>query len=155
MSEQVFGSYRRTGGDVSAKLIAEALKNQGFTVFYDFDSLHGGYFDTRIIDAIEGCDDFILVLPANGLDRCVNSDDWVRQEIRAAAKNNKNIIPISLPNFVFPNNLPDDIAFVSRINAVPFSMPFFDAMIKTIVDRMRACPSLVVKSGGDTAQSID
>lgn len=142
MSEQVFVSYRRTGGDVSAKLIAEALKNQGFTVFYDFDSLHGGYFDTRIIDAIEGCDDFVLVLPENGLDRCVNDDDWVRQEIRAAAKNNKNIIPISLPNFVFPNNLPDDIAFVSRINAVPFSMPFFDAMISTIVDRMRACPSV-------------
>ena len=46
MSEQVFISYRRVGGDVTAKLICEALKNRGYTVFYDFDSLHGGHFDS-------------------------------------------------------------------------------------------------------------
>ena len=54
MTEQVFISYRRSGADVSAKLICEALKNYGFTVFYDYDSLRGGYFDTRIINAIDG-----------------------------------------------------------------------------------------------------
>ena len=63
MAEQIFISYRREGGDVTAKLICEALKLKGYTVFYDFDSLHGGHFDERILDAIEGCDDFILVLP--------------------------------------------------------------------------------------------
>ena len=47
MSEQIFISYRRDGGDVTAKLICEALKNRGFSVFYDFDSLLGGYFDSR------------------------------------------------------------------------------------------------------------
>ena len=78
MSEQIFISYRRDGGDVTAKLICEALKNRGFSVFYDFDSLLGGYFDSRILDAIENCNDFVLVLPPNSLNRCVNKDDWVR-----------------------------------------------------------------------------
>jgi len=47
MFEQIFISYRRDGGDVTAKLICEALKNRGFTVFYDYDSISGGYI--RII----------------------------------------------------------------------------------------------------------
>ena len=140
MSEQIFISYRRSGGDVSAKLVCEALKNRGYTVFYDFDSLHGGYFDTRIIDAIEGCDDFVLVLPKNGLDRCQNADDWVRLEVVTALKSNKNIVPIMLEGFEFPKELPEDISVLSRINAVPFSMPFFDAMVDMIVDRLRARP---------------
>lgn len=141
MSEQVFISYRRVGGDVSAKLICEALKNKGFTVFYDYDSLHGGFFDTRILNAIEGCDDFVLVLPPHGLDRCVNDDDWVRQEIVCALKHKKNIVPVMLQDFSFPTNLPEDISVISRINGVPFSMPFFDAMIGTIADRMVSSPS--------------
>ncbi len=140
MSEQIFISYRRTGGDVSAKLICEALKNQGFTVFYDYDSLHGGFFDTRIISAIEGCEDVVLVLPPHALDRCVNEDDWVRQEIVTALKHKKNITPVMLPDFSFPADLPAEIAEVARINGVPFSMPFFDAMIDTIVDRLRSKP---------------
>ena len=71
------------------KLICEALKNQGYTVFYDYDSLRGGYFDSRILNAIEGCSDFVLVLPKDGLERCVNQDDWVRQEIAYAVKKKK------------------------------------------------------------------
>ena len=42
MSEQVFISYRREGGDIIAKLICESLKNNGYTVFYDYDSISGG-----------------------------------------------------------------------------------------------------------------
>ena len=145
MSEQIFISYRRVGADVSAKLICEALKNRGFSVFYDFDSLHGGYFDTRIISAIEACDDFVLVLPPQGLDRCVNDDDWVREEIRTALKNRKNIVPVMLADFAFPKELPSDIAEISRINGVPFSMPFFDAMIDTIVDRLRSTPDFSLR----------
>jgi hypothetical protein len=140
MSEQIFISYRRTGGDVSAKLICEALKNHGFSVFYDFDSLHGGFFDTRIIDAIEHCTDVVLVLPPNALDRCTNHDDWVRQEITTALRHGKNIVPVMLPDFKFPKTLPREIAEISRINAVPFSMPFFDAMITTIIERLKSQP---------------
>ena len=138
MSEQVFISYRRDGGDVYAKLICEALKNKGYTVFYDFDSIHGGYFDNRILSAIEKCEDFILVLPPHALDRCANEDDWVRLEIRCALRYNKNIIPVILPDFTFPKDLPNDIAEISRYNGVRFVIEYFDdAVIPKIIDRMR------------------
>ena len=106
MSDQVFISYRRDGGDTTAKLICEALKNNGYTVFFDYDSISGGFFDERILKSIEDCNDFILVLPKNALDRCVNEDDWVRAEISCALKHKKNIIPVMLPEFEFPANLP-------------------------------------------------
>ena len=68
MSDQIFISYRREGGDIYAKAICDALKVRGFSVFYDFDSLQGGFFDDRIHKAIEECNDFVLVLPPNSLD---------------------------------------------------------------------------------------
>lgn len=136
MSEQIFVSYRRDGGDITAKLICEALKNLGYTVFYDYDSLNGGYFDSRILDSIEGCNDFVLVLPPDSLDRCVNEDDWVRQEIRHALKHKKNIIPILLPGFAFPKNMPADIADIARFNGVQFVMAYFDGVIDAVVDRL-------------------
>lgn len=144
MSEQIFISYRREGGDVTAKLICEALKNRGFTVFYDYDSLHGGFFDSRILKAIEECNDFVLVLPPNSLDRCVNEDDWVRLEIRHALEHGKNIIPVLLPGFSFPAKLPNDIAEVARYNGVQFVMAYFDAVITTMIDRFA--------SGGNSSE---
>lgn len=138
MAEQIFISYRRSGGDIYAKSICEALKNRGYTVFYDIDSISGGYFDDRILNAIAGCDDFLLVLPPNSLDRCWNEGDWVRLEILEAMKHGKNIIPVLLPGFTFPADLPADIAAVARYNGVSFVMQYFDAVIDAIVKRLSA-----------------
>lgn len=140
MREQIFISYRREGGDVTAKLICEALKNRGYTVFYDYDSLKGGYFDDKIFKAIERCNDFVVVLPENSLDRCVNENDWVRQEIAHALKSKKNIIPIMLPEFEFPNDLPKDIEDISRINGIRFIMDYFETVIDTITKRITSTP---------------
>ena len=136
MAEQIFISYRRSGGDIYAKSICEALKNRGYTVFYDIDSISGGYFDDRILNAIAACDDFLLVLPPNSLDRCWNEGDWVRLEILEAMKHGKNIIPVLLPGFTFPADLPADIAAVARYNGVSFVMQYFDAVIDAIVKRL-------------------
>ena len=144
MSEQIFISYRRDGASTEAKLICESLRGKGYTVFYDFDSIHGGYFDARLIRAIEKCTDFILVLPKGGLDRCVDNDDWVRKEIYYALKTRKNVIPIMLPGFVFPNNLPSDIAEVSRYNGVQLVMDYYDiGVVPTIIKRLKSKPSNV------------
>ena len=152
MSEQIFISYRREDGDFTAKLICEALKNRGYTVFYDYDSLHDGYFNSKIMTAIEECNDFVLVLPPNALDRCVNDDDWLRLEIRYALKCGINIIPVILPEFSFPDVLPNDIANVKNINGVHFFMPYFDAVIATIENRMFSSKT---SSGTETAATAD
>ena len=154
MAEQIFISYRREGGDVTAKLICEALKNRGFTVFYDYDSLEGGYFDARILTAIEECDDVVLVLPPNSLDRCMNDDDWVRIEIRHALDCEKNIIPILLPEFSFPKDLPDDIKKIRNADGVQFFMPYFDAVMDAVVCRLKAKAIIVDKPEDETKSKV-
>lgn len=148
MSEQIFISYRRDGGDVTAKLICEKLKNCGYTVFYDYDSLSGGYFDSRILDAIENCQDFILVLPPHSLDRCVNEDDWVRKEIQHALQCQKNIIPLMLPGFEFPEDLPDDISDVTRFNGLQFVMAYFEGVVDALCNRLISKPTKRPPVGG-------
>lgn len=136
MSEQVFISYRRDGGDAQAKLICSELTRRGYSVFFDYDSIQGGYFDSRIFSAIEGCNDFILVLPYGSLERCCNEEDWVRLEIRHALQCRKNIIPILMDGYSFPSYLPPDIDEVRRYNGLEFNMRYFDAMMDSIMDHM-------------------
>lgn len=154
MSEQIFISYRRQGGDLAAKLIGEVLKNHGYTVFYDYDSIKGEYFDERIKNAITNCNDFLLILPPNALDRCNDDKDWVRFEIKCALNFKKNIIPIILPGFSFPDVLPKDISEVKRINAIIFSLPHFNrSVIPSIIERLRPYTRPNIKQpSGNTEQ---
>lgn len=75
----IFISYRRNSYD-SANLIATRLRAAGYTVFFDLESMRSGKFKEQLYNVIDNCTDFILVLPPNALDRCVNEDDWVRLE---------------------------------------------------------------------------
>ena len=143
MSEQIFISYRRVGGDITAKLICETLKARGYTVFYDFDSINNGRFDERIFSAIEDCNDFLLVLSKGSLDNCENNDDWVRWEIRHALKYNKNIVPLFLPGFEFPQALPFDMADVQKFNGVNFVIDYFDSVMETLIERIISQPAVL------------
>lgn len=133
MSNQVFISYRREGGGDVAQLIQEKLKNEGYSVFLDINSIHRGKFDKKILVAIEECDDFILILSKGALDRCDNADDWVRAEIKHALLHNKNIIPIMLPGATFPENLPADIAAVKKFNGIDYNRMHLNSVINMLM----------------------
>ena len=111
-------SYRRDGGHETAQMIAEHLKNKGYKVFLDVENLREGPFNTQLLEVIKQCKDFILVIPKDGLDRCNNEDDWVRLELECAIENNKNVIPVLLRGFVFPEKLPESIKEVKYYNGV-------------------------------------
>lgn len=160
MEHPIFISYRRRGGDVAAKLICEALKNRGYSVFFDYDSLKGGAFDCEILSALDQCRDVVLVLPKNALARCRHEDDWVRQEIRYALMKQKNIIPVMLEKFEFPKKLPLDIQEVTRYNGVRFRMDFFDSVIDKIEERLvtsapaRASSDVVMPPAEEMARTV-
>ena len=77
----VFISYRRDGGEYTARVIYDKLTELGYSVFFDVESLRSGDFNTKLYDVIDSCKDFIIVLSPNALDRCVNKGDWVKNEI--------------------------------------------------------------------------
>ena len=53
MKYDIFISYRRGGGKDIARMLKESLTSKGYNVFLDFDELKDGYFDEKIIHAID------------------------------------------------------------------------------------------------------
>lgn len=142
MKNQIFISYRRNGGEALAQLINDRLRNLGYEVFYDIESLKSGSFNTKLYSEIEACEDFILILPPQALDRCIYDEDWIRCEVRHALKHNKNIIPIMMRGFTFPKNLPDDICEISNRNGVEFeTMEYLNAKIEKITSMLISTPT--------------
>ena len=126
----VFISYRREGGEETAKHLRDTLTERGYRVFLDVESLRSGPFNEALYQVIDHSKDFLLILPPDALDRCVNEGDWVRKEIEHAKAANKNIIPIMLKGFSFPEDLPESIDFIRYQNAPPtFEVTFFDAFV--------------------------
>ena len=130
----VFISYRRVGGDSTARILCERLRDAGYKVFYDVETLRSGDFNQKLYDVIAECEDFLIILSPGALDRCDQQGDWVRNELSFALKQGKNVIPIMLRDFVFPEYLPEDINAVRHRNGLEASTEFFDAF----VDKLKA-----------------
>jgi exo-beta-1,3-glucanase (GH17 family) len=130
----IFLSYRRDGGETMAILLRERLSAKGYKVFLDIESLNSGSFNQKLLSVIENCTDVVVVCSKNSLDRCVNEGDWVRLEIAHAFKYGKNVVPIMLREFKFPDNLPVDIKEISIQNGVNAnSSEYFDAAIERLM----------------------
>lgn len=131
----VFISYRRDGGGDFCGRLFDRLVREHYSAFYDKESLKQGKFNEQIYKKIERSNNFVVILPKNGLDRCVNDDDWVRKEIRRAITLGKNIIPIFLKGFEFPENLPDDIAPLKDYQAIVYDSTTsrFDELFNVLV----------------------
>lgn len=135
---QIFVSYRRGNGSFLAGRVVDRLRLKGYKVFFDVESMNSGTFNEQIFKAIDECKDFIVVLQAGSLDRCVNTDDWVRKEIEYALAHNKNIIPIWTHDFDFPENIPESIRVLQQVEGVALSTEYFDAFVER-VDNFLKC----------------
>lgn len=135
---QIFISYRRDGGEDLAGRTADKLNSLGYCVFFDVESMRSGTFNTQIYNAIDKCNDVILVLPPNALDRCASEDDWVRKEITYALESKKNIIPIMMRGFEFPEKLPEEIDEIRFMEGIVASGDYFDAFISRLVSLLKS-----------------
>ena len=133
----VFISYRRDGGYAIARLLYEYFQNVGISAFLDLEELRSGPFNVHLYQAIEKCENFVLVLPRNALDRCVAEDDWLRLEIEHAIKEKKNIIPLMVKDFTFPKELPPSLQVLPFFNGVQISREYFDASMKKLISMLR------------------
>ena len=113
----IFISYRKDGGRDTARSIKQQLQLLGYNnIFFDYNSIRDGFFDTQILDAIYSCKDFLLLLTPESMDRCANEGDWVAREIRTALKYNCKIIPMAVQsNFPWSSNFPKDLCKIKNI----------------------------------------
>lgn len=139
----IFISYRRDGGEYTAKILRDRLEELGYKVFFDVESLRSGDFNTKLYSVIDECKDFLLILSPNALDRCENQDDWVRCEVEHALQEKKNVIPIMLRGFSFPQTLPDSIEALRYKNGLEANTQFFDAFIDRLRQFLLSKPPLI------------
>ena len=114
----IFISYRRKDGQSDARMIELGLSALGYKkVFFDYKSVREGKFNTKIIDAINSCRDFILVLSPKSMKNCHKKRDWVAREIRTALKYNCHIIPVVIENSFrgWPMSFPKDLDPIKNI----------------------------------------
>lgn len=110
----IFISYRRDSGAQYARILQLMLMQRGYKVFLDYDELTDGIFSDHIKAAIKDAPVFMIVLSNGSMKRCVNEDDWVRQEILMATQLGKHIVPVNPDNKFdgFPEDIPQEIRTV-------------------------------------------
>ncbi|CAM4553967.1 unnamed protein product [Leuciscus chuanchicus] len=133
----VFISYRRTTGSQLASLLKVHLQLHGFSVFIDVEKLEAGRFEEKLITSVHRARNFILVLSANALDKCMGDvamKDWVHKEIVTALNEKKNIVPVT-DNFVWPDpaTLPEDMRTILKFNGIKWSHEYQEATIEKIL----------------------
>ena len=138
MKYDIFISYRREGGYDTAKHLNDLLVRDGYKVSFDIDTLRSGDFDTQLLERIDQCKDFILIVDQHAFDRTIDpnfnpKNDWMRCELAYALKKNKNIIPVFLSGVThFPANLPEDVAGVIKKNGPEYNRYYFNDFYKIL-----------------------
>ncbi|XP_048120359.1 NAD(+) hydrolase SARM1 isoform X2 [Alosa alosa] len=141
----VFISYRRTTGSQLASLLKVHLQLRGYSVFIDVEKLEAGRFEEKLIQSVQRARNFILVLSANALDKCMGDvamKDWVHKEIVTALSGKKNIVPVT-DNFLWPDpkSLPDDMSSILNFNGIKWSHEYQEATIEKILRFLKGNPS--------------
>ncbi|XP_052799930.1 NAD(+) hydrolase SARM1-like isoform X1 [Mya arenaria] len=131
-----FISYRRTNGAQLASLLKVHLQLRGFSVFLDIERLNAGKFDEGLLTSIGHSKNFILVLTADALERCIGDTqrkDWVHREIAAAMESKCNIIPVT-DNFMWPtpDSLPEDIRQICYFNGIKWIHDYQEACVEKL-----------------------
>jgi tetratricopeptide (TPR) repeat protein len=100
IEKTVFISYRRTNA-FSALAVFQDLTHHGYDVFFDYDGIPSGGFETSILENIRTRAHFVVLLTPSALERCSDPEDWLRREIETALDEKRNIIPLMLEGFSF------------------------------------------------------
>ena len=142
MSKQIFISYRREGGEFLGKILYDELSKNGYSVFYDVESLRSGKFNEQLYKRIEECEYFIILLTPNCLDRCKNQNDWVRLEYEHAVKCGKNIIPILTRGFEFhEENLSETMKDLPMYERIEASADGMETAMKKLQRMIKSAPN--------------
>ncbi len=143
--QDIFISYRRSDGFAFAEGLANALKAQGFSVFFDKKSIGGGtVFPSAIGNAMDHAREVILVITPDYFDiekgekaRIRQPSDWARKELaRALKKGDAGIFPVligcELPR---KEQLPNGIKRIISYNFIPYNPAFdtYDVIIGKLI----------------------
>jgi hypothetical protein len=138
-SNAVFISYRHEVGWMLTEALYRQLTDAGVDAFYDNENIRAGQFDSIILTQIAARPYFMPVLTPGTLDRCANTGDWVRREIKHALETERTIVPVHTSEFDFgdlerflPRGLGRELA---RFNSVELSHRWFKQAVQELVEK--------------------
>jgi hypothetical protein len=144
---RIFISYRRSDSESFSGRLRDRLRAEfgKRSVFLDTTTIPGGArFDTTITQNLSGCKVVVAVIGKTWL-TCVddqgnrridNPQDWVRQELALALKNeNALVIPVVFGGAAMPREteLPADLKELHRRNAVSIADGDFDSDVARLI----------------------
>ncbi len=106
MKCDVFICCSRESEEEIVQSIYNELVSKSYTVFRDSLPLHNGYFNEGVLRLIDESQDVILLVSQDVLESNTEIYDLIVHEISYAIKQHKNIIPILLEGFSWPENMP-------------------------------------------------
>ncbi len=101
LHKTVFISYRRIPSRYIALSIFRELRQRGYDVFWDVESIGAGQFEPIILSEIGCRAHFIVLLTHQTLERCLETGDWLKREIEYAMSLGRKIIPVMVDGFDF------------------------------------------------------
>ena len=134
-SPTVFLSYRRHISSFIARSIFMDLRQHGYDVFMDVESINSGQFERIILAQIAARAHFLVILTHGALEGCQKPDDWLRREIECAMELRRNVVPILVNDFCFDDNahayLTGRLRDLPRYNGLPLPQDYFEeAMVR-------------------------
>ncbi len=135
----VFISYRRSTSSYLARAIYMDLKQHGYDVFMDVQSIDSGQFDTMILRQIEARAHFLLLCTPGTFERINEPGDWLRREIEHAMDHQRNIVPLMASDFRFDDVvkklLTGKLADLPRYNALNAPHDYFEEALERLRTR--------------------
>lgn len=134
---RVFLSYRRKDS-TGAEAVYRWLREQGFDVFMDVQSLGSGSFERVILEQILAREHFVVLLRPDSLDRADQPGDWLRREIETAMTHRRNVVPLTDGGFSFEalgvkHKLTGQLARLKEYTAVEIPAGYFPAAMERLV----------------------
>jgi hypothetical protein len=151
----IFISYRREDGAQYARILQLELEKRHFKVFLDYEELTDGVFGDNIKEAIADAPVFIMVLTPLYLQRTMEENSWVREEIEMAVSCQKHFVPVD-PDRRFnglPEGTPSSIAHV--VGDYQHSVIDFGQTLGVTIDLMvknRIAPYITETKSSETKQ---
>jgi tetratricopeptide (TPR) repeat protein len=136
IEKTVFLSYRRTNAPW-ALAISQNLTHHGYDVFFDFNGIASGDFESVILENIRARAHFVVLLTPSALERCGDPGDWLRREIETALEIRRNIVPLMLEGFDYgtptiATQLTGTLAPLKSYNALRVPVEYFDEAMERL-----------------------
>jgi tetratricopeptide (TPR) repeat protein len=159
VEKTVFISYRRTNVPWALN-VYQNLTHTGYDVFFDYEGIGSGDFESVILGNITSRAHFLVLLTPSALERCGNPGDWLRREIETAIESRRNIVPLMLEGFSFgtpaiASQLTGTLATLRSYNGLSMPAEYFLAAMDKLRNKYLNVPlAAVLQPASPLAQQV-